>query len=143
VMAGERVTYTILLSNTGSLSANVHYTDTLPTELEWLNGIIENGAVTVDAGKSVTRLILAQVKTQVGNSTVFYNTVGIDDGYHSILTRRSPPTAVSAFPSICHSWCIARTRLAPAPSRMLYKRKPPVMYPLTLRIKLCAELPEY
>ena len=96
VEAGGLVTYTILLSNTGSLSTTVRYTDTLPTELEWLSGDL-NGEVTLDAGYSGTLFILTQVKVDVESYAVFHNTVDISDGYHPILTCTSPLTAVGAF----------------------------------------------
>ncbi len=93
VQAGGLVTFTIVLSNTGLAAATVRYTDTLPTQVDWVSGSL-NGLVTVNAGVSTSRVIVARAKRNLVNGTAFNNTVAINDGVHPVFSIASPNVTV-------------------------------------------------
>jgi uncharacterized repeat protein (TIGR01451 family) len=95
VQAGGLVTFTIVLSNAGLAAATVRYTDTLPTQVDWVSGSL-NEPVSVNAGVSTSRVIVARVKRDLRNETVFNNTVAINDGVHAVFNFASPNVTVQA-----------------------------------------------
>ena len=95
VAADGLVTFTISLSNTGSANATVRYTDTLPAAVDWVSGNV-TGTVSVNAGASTSRTIVARAKRNLSNGVTFTNTVAINDGVHAVFNRTSPVVTVQA-----------------------------------------------
>jgi uncharacterized repeat protein (TIGR01451 family) len=95
VAAGGLVTFTISLSNTGSANATVRYTDTLPSSVDWVSGNV-TGTVSVNAGASTSRTIVARAKRNLSNGVTFTNTVALNDGLHATFNRTAPIVTVQA-----------------------------------------------
>ncbi len=93
--AGGLVTFTITLNNTGTANATVRYTDTLPAAVDWVSGNV-TGTVSVNAGASASRTIVARAKRNLTNGVTFNNTVAINDGVHAVFNRTSPNVTVQA-----------------------------------------------
>ena len=93
--AGNLVTFTISLSNTGLANAAVRITDTLPSSIDWVSGALSR-TLTVNAGSSTSQVIVARVKRNLPNGTPFNNTVAINDGVHAVFSRTSPNVTVQA-----------------------------------------------
>jgi uncharacterized repeat protein (TIGR01451 family) len=92
---GDLVTFTITLSNTGTASATVRYTDTLPAQVDLESGLL-NGTVTVNAGVATPVVIVARAKRNLTNGTMFSNTVAINDSVHVVFNIASPNVTVQA-----------------------------------------------
>jgi uncharacterized repeat protein (TIGR01451 family) len=95
VAADGLVTFTISLSNTGSANATVRYTDTLPSFVDWVSGNV-TGTVSINAGASTSRTIVARAKRNLSNGVTFTNTVAINDGVHAVFNSPSPVVTVQA-----------------------------------------------
>jgi uncharacterized repeat protein (TIGR01451 family) len=90
VRAGDLVSFTITLSNTGTASATVRYTDTLPAQVDQVSGAL-TGTASVGSGTlSMPMVIVARAKRELSNGTVFSNTVTINDGVHVVFSIASP-----------------------------------------------------
>lgn len=95
VQAGDLVTFTLAFTNTGLANATLHYTDTLPSQIDWVSGDL-SGAVSVNAGASASREIVARVRRDLTDGTTFNNTVALNDGVHPVFTISSPGVTVLA-----------------------------------------------
>ncbi|MBI2953768.1 MAG: DUF11 domain-containing protein [Chloroflexi bacterium] len=108
---GGTVTYTIVLTNSGSENAvSARVTDSLPSQVSYVSssassgtpahsgGVLTwNGPVTV--GTPVRIIITATVSTQLANGTVFSNTAQIDDGQQPPF-QTSPVGTRFGFPAL-------------------------------------------
>ena len=122
VPAGELVTFTITLSNTGQTDATVYCTDTLPSQLDWVSGAL-SGPLDVDAGASVSHVIVARAKRDLPDGAMFSNTVAINDSVHPVFTLASPDVTVLA-PDLSNS---SRTV-----NKHLFEPGEPITYTLML-----------
>lgn len=96
VQAGELVTFTLVLSNTGSVSATVRYTDTLPAQVDWVSGDLSGTAI-VNAGTfSPPQVIVARAKRDLPHGNVFGNMMAIHDGVRPVFNIASPGVTVLA-----------------------------------------------
>jgi uncharacterized repeat protein (TIGR01451 family) len=95
VAAGNLLTFTISLSNTGNTTATVRYTDTLPAAVDWVSGNI-TGTLNLNAGATTTRVIVVRAKRNLINGATFSNTVALNDGVHAAFNRASPHVTVQA-----------------------------------------------
>ncbi|HTP08934.1 MAG TPA: hypothetical protein VMP08_11830 [Anaerolineae bacterium] len=95
VQAGNLLTFTISLSNTGTTTATVRYTNTLPSSVDWVSGNV-TGTTSINAGATTLRTIVTRAKRNLANGATFNNTVAIADGVHVAFTRTSPNVTVQA-----------------------------------------------
>jgi uncharacterized repeat protein (TIGR01451 family) len=95
VAAGNLITFTIAVSNTGNTTATVRYTDTLPSAVDWVSGSV-SGTLSLNAGATTSRVIVARAKRNLANGSTFNNTVALNDGVHTVLNRTSPNVTVQA-----------------------------------------------
>lgn len=92
-MPGDLVTYTVILTNTGTMNAyNAVLTDTLPAHLNWLGKLkASSGTVSFDEGlltwlgevrvfKPVTITYVTQIEKPLPGNTVITNTFWLSDG---------------------------------------------------------------
>ncbi len=95
--AGQAITYTLTLRNTGTASATVALTDTpplsvtvltdsLPGDVAW-DGVHLRWSGVVPAGAEVARSFAVRIEAVVPPGTVLTNTLEIDDGAGGQLTR--------------------------------------------------------
>jgi uncharacterized repeat protein (TIGR01451 family) len=113
---GNTLTYTIELSNTGGLVANVRMTDTLPANVTYLSGptgsgnasysaglnaVLYNG--TVPANGRVTFTYRVTVNTPLDNGTVIANNTTINDGYTRFDTSPPATTVIQSAPNLSAS----------------------------------------
>ena len=97
VQVGDILTYTITLSNSGSVDAHVTLTDTLPAALwpvQGWPGLTWSGTVT--AGGQVTLTLAVQATTALTMNVTVSNIVTIDDGWNAAFDIHSPETAIRA-----------------------------------------------
>ncbi|HFD38337.1 MAG TPA: DUF11 domain-containing protein [Anaerolineae bacterium] len=95
VQVGDILTYTITLSNSGSVDAHVTLTDTLPTALwpvQGWPGLTWSGTVT--AGGQVTLTLVVQATTTLTSSVTVSNIVTIHDGWNAAFDIHSPETSI-------------------------------------------------
>jgi uncharacterized repeat protein (TIGR01451 family) len=95
VQAGNLVTFTLVFTNTGQAAATLRYTDTLPAQVDWVSGTL-SGAVSINAGASTSRVIVARVRRDLINGTAFSNVAALNDGVHPVFTIASPNVTVLA-----------------------------------------------
>jgi uncharacterized repeat protein (TIGR01451 family) len=97
ISAGEVLTYTVTLSNTGGVDAMVTITDTLPDELILISGF-DGGGLTwsgvVTAGEAVPLTLVAQADPMLEADVVVSNVVTIDDGVNPAFDIYSPETEI-------------------------------------------------
>jgi uncharacterized repeat protein (TIGR01451 family) len=97
ISAGEVLTYTVTLSNSGGVDAMVTITDTLPGELILVSGF-DGGGLTwsgvVTAGESVHLTLVAQADPMLDADTVVFNVVTINDGANPAFDIYSPETEI-------------------------------------------------
>jgi uncharacterized repeat protein (TIGR01451 family) len=125
---GDQLTYTILVSNTGGLAANVRVTDTLPANVTYLSGpagggsynaglnaILYNG--TVSANGQVTLTYRVTIDTPLDNGTVIANNATINDSYTRFDTSPPATTVVQSAPNLSTSTKrVDKTTAAPGDS---------------------------
>lgn len=107
-LAGDILTYTITLANSGLGDASASFTDTLPAEVTLISatlpaGVVVNGdeltwSGVVTAGEQVSATFAVMVNANVTN-TLVVNAVEIADGVGGLLTRWAD-TAVGAPPEL-------------------------------------------
>jgi uncharacterized repeat protein (TIGR01451 family) len=97
VSAGDLLTYTVVLSNSGNLDVVVSVTDTLPAELLLVSGF-EGGGLTwtgvVSAGEEVVLTLVAQADPGLTMPVTVTNLVAIDDGVSAPFDVTSPETPI-------------------------------------------------
>jgi uncharacterized repeat protein (TIGR01451 family) len=100
VDAGDYVTYTVTLINSGQTDASVTITDTLPGELLLVSGFGGGTSLTwsgVVAGESQVELtLIVQADPDIAADTTVSNTVTIDDGVNAAFDIYSPDTTILA-----------------------------------------------
>jgi uncharacterized repeat protein (TIGR01451 family) len=97
VNSGELLTYTVVLSNSGSLDAQVAISDTLPPELLLVSGFEGGGLTwsgTVSAGEEVWLALVVRVDPGLAADSTVSNVVTIDDGFQIPFDVSSPETQV-------------------------------------------------
>lgn len=98
VNAGDYLTYTVTLSNSGQADATVTITDTLPSELLLIRGFDGGTSLTwsgVVTGENEVQLTLVvQATPTITITTTVSNTVTIDDGVNAPFDIHSPDTTV-------------------------------------------------
>ena len=125
---GDRLTYTILVSNTGGLAANVRVTDTLPANVTYvqrpdrrgtydagLNAILFNGVVPANGQVILTYQVT--VNTPLDNGTVIANNATINDSYIRFDTSPPATTVIQSAPNLSTSTkSVDRATAAPGDS---------------------------
>jgi uncharacterized repeat protein (TIGR01451 family) len=94
---GERITYTLALSNSGGVDTTARYTVTLPGEVISPSGDL-SGTMFVGAGSAVLPVVMTgQVRDDLTDGTTLWARVDINDGYHAVYTLNFPVAAINAF----------------------------------------------
>ncbi len=100
VDAGDYLTYTVTLRNSGQEWANVTITDTLPSELLLVSGFDGGTSLTwsgVVTGENEVQLTLVvQAGPDITVDTTVFNTITIDDGVNAPFDIHSPDTTILA-----------------------------------------------
>ncbi|WP_162277571.1 DUF7507 domain-containing protein [Chitinophaga rupis] len=103
VTAGDQITYTIHIRNTGNVSlSNVKITDKIPTYTEFVSadgGIVPDAAGTLTwtipsiaiGGPDITRSFVVKVSNDLTGATNILNTAGVDNGDGSGEHPTTPP----------------------------------------------------
>jgi uncharacterized repeat protein (TIGR01451 family) len=105
VSAGDHLTYTVVLSNSGDADASVTITDTLPPELLPMGGFPGGGlswSGVVTAGEQVQLSLVVQADPALAETVTVSNVVTIDDGVNAPFTIASPDTTLVPLPPVFH-----------------------------------------
>lgn len=112
---GQAITYTVVLTNTGGVTATVQMTDTLPTNLSYVQGSAGVGVVydgssrsirwsgVVSATSAVSVTYRATITSPIDNGTLITNTASINDGYNAPFETAPVTTTVSSSPDLSSS----------------------------------------
>ncbi len=110
--AGETLTYTISVQNTGGTATNVTITDAIPANTTYVAGSASNGgtfatptvtwtSVPVAAGTTVTRTFQVTVNTPLpANVTQISNTAVVDDLNDPAPGNSTPPADINTVPDL-------------------------------------------
>jgi uncharacterized repeat protein (TIGR01451 family) len=98
VNAGDLLTYTVTLSNSGGADVTVTITDTLPNELLLVSGFESRTALSwsgvVSGGEQVQLTLVAQADPALAANATVFNTVTVDDGINVPFDIHSPETTI-------------------------------------------------
>lgn len=109
---GQTVTYTVVLSNTGSGPANARVTNTLPVSVTYVSGSATNGATFDSASRSirwsgvvssstaVSITYRAVIMSPLDNGLLITNTATVNDGNGSVIETPPVTTTVSSAPDL-------------------------------------------